>query len=47
MGDYDISAVMSFNEFIKYYKKVISGKIRLFELMKPLGINKRKEIGNS
>lgn len=38
--DYGRSAIMSLNEFSEHYKKVLSGEIRPFELMKQLDISK-------
>lgn len=38
--DYGRPAVMSQDEFAEHYKKVISGELRPFELMKQLGMSK-------
>ena len=38
--NYGMPVVLSLNEFFKHYKKVVSGKIRPFELMKQPGSNK-------
>lgn len=38
--DYGRPAIMSQDEFADQYKKVLSGELRPFELMKQLGMNK-------
>lgn len=38
--DYGRPAVMSIDEFLEHYQKVVSGEIRPFELMKQLGMSK-------
>lgn len=38
--DYGRPAIMSQEEFSKQYKKVLSGELRPFELMKQLGMSK-------
>lgn len=40
MDDYGIPAVMSIDEFSGHYKKVMSGEICSFELIKQLGMSK-------